>query len=142
MSVISAVYNHLEQDPKLRTLLADSSIDPSKKEVYDEWADNYTTFPYMVLSFSFGVGESWGKNETILNIDIFTESHTVLAEEIKDACIFAIENQTIIDPIDGAYIRIYYNRDGFIVEPEENISHWNVEFALHHWRNSLIKHLE
>lgn len=142
MSVITTIYDVLETNLKLRGLLAQSSIDPSKKAIYDEWADNRTTFPYIVMSFSFAVGESWGKNETIMNLDIFTESNSVLAEEIRDACVFALEMKAFTDPTDGAYIRCYYNRDGFIVEPDENVTHWNLEFALHHWRNSLIKHLE
>lgn len=141
MSIIKAVYDHLEQDPTLRGLLAMSSIDPTKKAIFDEWADWQTNFPYMVLSFSFSEGNHWAKNETILNIDIFTESDTVTAEEIKQACIFALDRQTIIDQTDGAQVRFYYNRDGFIVEPTPNISHWNLEFSLHHWRKSFIDHL-
>lgn len=142
MSVITTIYDVLEADLELRKRLNNSSIDPTKKAIYDEWADNRTEFPYLVMSFSFGVGDHWGKNETILNLDIFTESNSVLAEEIRDACVFALERQTFIDQTDGAFIRCYYNRDGFIVEPDEQVSHWNVEFALHHWRNSLIQHLE
>lgn len=142
MSVITTIYDALETYPRIRELLNNSSIDPSKKAIYDEWADNRTSFPYVVMSFSFGVGEHWGKNETILNLDIFTDTNNILAEEIKDACVFALDQQTFIDSTDGAYVRCYYNRDGYIVEPDEQISHWNVEFALHHWRNSLIQHLE
>lgn len=142
MSVITTIHDALQEDDLLKGLLNNSSIDPSKKAIYDEWADNRTEFPYLVMSFSFGVGEHWGKNETTLNLDIFTYSNTVEAEQIKDACVFALERQTFVDQTDGAYIRCYYNRDGYIVEPDEQVSHWNVEFALHHWRNSLIQHLE
>lgn len=139
MSVITTIYNALETNERLQALLAQSSIDPTKKAIFDEWADWQTDFPYMVLSFSFGLGDHWGKNESILNIDIFTENDTITAEEIKQTCLFAIDQKTFQDPIDGAYIRCYYNRDGFIVEPDPNISHWNLELSLHHWRNSLIK---
>ena len=142
MSIITAVYEHLEQDATLRTLLAMSSIDNTKKAIFDEWADWQTEFPYMVLSFSFTEGNHWAKNETILNIDVFTESDTVTAEEIKQACIFALDRQTITDTTDGAQVRAYYNRDGFIVEPTPNVSHWNIEFGLYHWRNGFISHLE
>ena len=142
MSVINTIYNILQQDEALGLLLANSSIDETKKAIYDEWADWETNFPYMVLSFSFVEGSHWGKNNTILNIDIFTMSNTVLAEEIKNLCILAIDRKIFQDQDDGAHIRVYYNRDGFIVEPDDNITHWNLEFSLHHWRNRLIKHLE
>ena len=142
MSVITTIYNTLQQDEALGLLLANSSIDNTKKAIYDEWADWETNFPYMVLSFSFSEGNHWAKNETILNIDIFTMSNTVLAEEIKELCILAIDRKIFTDQSDGAHIRVYYNRDGFIVEPDDNITHWNLEFSLHHWRNNFIKHLE
>ena len=141
MSVNSSIYAHLEADERLRELLAQSSINPSKKAIYEELAESETTFPYMVLSFSFGLGDHYAKNESILNIDIFSYSNSVQAEDIKEACIFALDRQTIVDTTDGAYIRCYYNRDGIIVEPTENVTHWNLEIALHHWRNGLINKL-
>lgn len=142
MSVITTLYTTLESDERIGALLGQSTIDPTKKAIYDEWADNYTNFPYMVLSFSFTSGDHWGKNITTLNIDIFTEGDTVKAEDIKEACIFAIDRKTVQDPHDGAYIRCYYDTDAIISEPTPNITHWNMVFTLHHWRNEFIRHLE
>jgi hypothetical protein len=142
MSVITTVYKVLEADPRLRALLADSTIDPTKKAIYEEWADHEATMPYMNLTYSFAMGDHFAKDESLLNIDIFTESNTVQAEDIKEACIFALDRQTLVDETDGAFIRCYYNRDGIITEPTDGISHWNVEITLIHWRNNFIAHIE
>jgi hypothetical protein len=143
MSIINAIYNKLVNDSRINELLARSSLNPLKPAVYEEWAENETNFPYLCLSFSFGNSEThFAKQETLLNIDIFTESNSILAEDIKEACIFALDRQTIIDDSDGAFIRCYYNRDGMITEPTDGISHWNIEISLYHWRNNFISHLE
>jgi hypothetical protein len=142
MSVITAIYDHLSTDDRLNTLLGQSSIDPTRKAIYEEWADHETGFPYMNLTYSFGMGEHWAKDETLLNIDIFTESDSMKAEDIKEACIFSLDRQTIMDESDGAFIRCYYNRDGIITEPADGITHWNIEFTLMHWRQGFIRHLD
>lgn len=144
MSVITTIYNALETDTRLRTLLAMSSIDPTKIAIYDEWADHETNFPYLCMTFSMQLSDAhaFGKQETLLNLDIFTYSNSIMAEDIKEACIFALDRQTKVDETDGAYIRAYYNRDGQITEPTDEITHWNVEFSLHHWRNNFIANLE
>jgi hypothetical protein len=142
VSIITAIYNHLVNDTRLDSLLTRSSLDPTKPAIYDEWATNETNLPYLCLSFSLGNSEiHFAKQETLLNIDIFTETNSILAEDIKEACIFALDRQTIIDDSDGAFIRCYYNRDGQITEPADGITHWNIEISLHHWRNSFIQHL-
>lgn len=143
MSIITTIYNHLVADDRLNSLMARSSLDPNKPAIYDEWATNETTFPYLCLSFSLGNSDvHFAKQETLLNIDIFTETNSILAEDITEACIFSLDRQTIIDEHDGALIRCYYNRDGQITEPTDGITHWNIELSLYHWRNSFIMHLE
>lgn len=139
MSVITTIYNVLETDGRLRALLADSVINPTKKAIYEEWADETAAFPYMNLSFSFTVSDDhFAKNETSFTIDIFTESDSLRAEDIKNACIMALDHRTFDDPEDGAHIRVYYNRDAIITEQTPKITHWLVEFSLHHWRNTFI----
>lgn len=141
MGIISTIYNVLVGDDRINNLLARSDINPAQPAIYEEWAIDTTAFPYMVLSFSTLTSDHWAKNETIINCDIFTYSNSIAAEDIKEAVIFALDRRTFIAPADGRYIRCYYNRDGFIVEPMENITHVNLEIATHHWRNDFIKHL-
>lgn len=141
MSIINTIYNVLAEDTRINELLARSDLNPAKPAIYEEWATETTSFPYMVLSFSTITGDHWAKNETIINCDIFTYSNSLEAEDIKEALIFALDRQTFTDEKDGRFIRCYYNRDGFIVEPMENISHVNLEIAAQHWRNDFIAHL-
>jgi hypothetical protein len=141
MSVAGAIYTALQSDSRLKTLLAPHDLDPTKIAVYEEWAERETHFPYVVYSLSYNEGIHFAKQDSVLNLDIFTWSNTVQAEDIKEACIFALDRHTIIDPDDGAQLRIYYSRDGFIVEPADYITHWNLEFNVFHWRNDFINHL-
>ena len=141
MSIINTIYDVLASDERINTLLARSDINPAQPAIYEEWAINTTAFPYMVLSFSTITGDHWAKNETVINCDIFSYSNSIAAEDIKEAVIFALDRRTFTDESDGRFIRCYYNRDGFIVEPMENITHVNLEIAAQHWRNDFIKHL-
>jgi hypothetical protein len=139
MSVITTLYNALEADPDLREILADSTINPEKKAIYDHWADNETLMPYIVISFNFGDSYHWAKRETALTVDIFTYGDTVQAEQIKDMVITRLDREILIDETDGAYIRCYLNADRPLDEAEaDDITHWNIDFSLHHWRNSFI----
>jgi hypothetical protein len=141
VSVAGAIYTKLATDDRLITLLAKSDIKPDSPAIFEEWAERETSFPYVVYSISYNEGFHFAKQDTVLNLDIFTWSNTVKAEDIKEACIFALDRQIITDPDDGAQLRIYYSRDGFIVEPTDQISHWNLEFTVFHWRNDFINHL-
>ena len=141
MSVSKAIHDILQADSRLQTLLNENELDPTKKAIYEEWAYRETNFPYMVYSLSFAEGNHFAKQDSVLNLDIFTWSNTVQAEDIKEACIFALDRQTITDPTDGAQLRIYYSRDGFIVEPVDYVTHWNLEFSVFHWRDGFIQHI-
>jgi hypothetical protein len=141
MSIAQAISDVLQADSRLKTLLAPHSLDPTKLAIYEEWAERETQFPYMAYSLSYTEGMHYAKQDTVLNLDIFTWTNSIQAEDIKEACIFALDRHTITDPTDGALIRIYYSRDGFIVEPADYITHWNLEFNVYHWRNDFITHL-
>lgn len=142
MSVLTTLYTTLESDPTLRTILADSTINPTKKAIYDHWADNETLMPYIVISFDFGESFHWAKRETLLTVDIFTEGDTVQAETIRNLVILRLDREILTDPDDGAFIRCYLNGDRLLDEPDgDEVSHWNVEFSLHHWRNGFIDHV-
>lgn len=141
MSVAQVIHDALVNDSRVTSLIAPHSLDPTKWAVYEEWAERETQFPYIVYSLSYHEGMHFAKQDSILNLDIFTWSNTVQAEDIKEACIFALDRQIIKDPTDGANIRLYYSRDGFIVEPADYITHWNLEFNVFHWRDDFINHL-
>lgn len=142
MSITQAIYDRLQADSTLQELMAPSTINTTKRAIYEEWADPETPMPYLCLSFSLGNSEvHFAKSETLLNIDIFTQIDSITAERIARACIFSLDMQVLTDPDDGAFIRCYYNRDGQITEPTDGIIHWNIEMSLHHWRDSFIEHL-
>lgn len=141
MSVAQTIYDVLANDSRLQSILAPNSLAPTKLAIYEEWADRETQFPYLVYSLSYNEGDHFAKQDTVLNLDIFTWTNTIQAEDIKEACIFALDRQIIKDPTDGALIRLYYSRDGFIVEPADYITHWNLEFNVYHWRDDFIKNL-
>jgi hypothetical protein len=141
MSIITTLYNALEADEDLQSILANSTINPERKAIYDHWADNETLKPYIVIRFDFGESYHWAKRETILTVDIFTDGDTVQAEQIRNLVILKLDREIFIDPDDGAFIRCYLNGDRMLDETEgDEITHWNIEFNLHHWRNSFISH--
>jgi hypothetical protein len=143
MSIITTLYNALETDTELKSILANSTINPEKKAIYDHWADNETLKPYIVIQFDFGESYHWAKRETLLTVDIFTDGDTVQAEHIRNLVILRIDREILIDPEDGAFIRCYLNGDRPIDEAEaDEITHWNIDFSLHHWRNSFVQTLE
>jgi hypothetical protein len=139
MSVITTLYNALESNTDLQTVLANSTINPEKKAIYDHWADNQTPLPYIVIRFDFGTSSHWAKRETSLIIDIFTDGDTVQAEDIRNMVVNILDRNVLEDETDGTKIRCYLNGDRLLDETEgDEISHWNIEFNLHHWRNSFI----
>jgi hypothetical protein len=141
MSVFNTIYDALQNAPNVTGLLAESEYNPTKPAIYEEWASEYTQFPYMVYTISHSEGDHWAKQDSVLNLDIFTEGDTVTAEKIKNECIKVIDRQIFKDQETGANVRIYYSRDGIITEPTPKITHWNLEFSLRHWRKDFISHL-
>jgi len=139
---MTTLYNVLENDINLNNILANSTINPEKKAIYDHWADSETLLPYIVIRFDFGASSHWAKRETALIIDVFTDGDTIQAEEIRNIIIFKLDRNVFEDQTDGSKIRCYLNGDRLLDETEgEQIAHWNIDFSLHHWRDSFISHI-
>lgn len=141
MTVAQVVYDALTNDPIIQSLLANSSTDPTKKAIYEEWANREANYPYLCYTLSNAESDHFAKAETLLNLDIFTWSDTITADKIAKQCEFIFARQELTDPEDGAVIRCYYNRDGFVTEPTDQVIHHNSEFSLYYWKKDFMAHL-
>jgi hypothetical protein len=137
-SIQTAIYDHLMNYQPLTDLLGKSTINPLLPAIYDDWAPENTPMPYVNLTYSYNVSFHFAKIEATLNVDIFTEKDTVLAEEIRNNCLLILDRANLILENDSL-VRIHYRADGQIFEPIQNITHWNLEFLVVYWRKEYIK---
>jgi hypothetical protein len=140
-SIQTEIYKHLIESQPLIDLLGKSTVNPLLPAIYDEWAPENTPMPYINLTYSYNEGFHFAKVEATLNVDIFTIKDTVLAEEIRNQCLIALDRKKIIAENDSM-IRIHYRSDGQLFEPEQDVSHWNIEFGVIYWRREFIRNLE
>lgn len=137
MSIQTDIYNVLASQSDLENLLAASTINPEKPAIYEDWAPEDTPMPYINLTFQTVEGNHWGKRDTKLFVDIFTDQDSTNAEIIKNNVISAIDRKKI-DLSDGDKARVHSDGDRAITEAEPGVVHWEVEFSVYYWRKAWL----
>lgn len=141
MSIKGVIYDLLANNQELKARLANSFIAGAEGSpaIYDRWPANDAEMPYIVHSWRFPPGDTWGQVSAQLQLDIFTSNgDTLEAEEIKEICVRALAWEKMITPNEG-HISIYLGGfDEELPEPEPEIVHWQVDFLVKYWRQQLI----
>lgn len=137
MSIQTAIYSRLAGSEQLRGLLAASTINPAQPAIYEQWAPPDTPMPYINLTYATNEGSHWGKRDTTLIIDIFTDKDSTNAEAIKNKLLTILDRQKI-DLEHEHQARVHSNRDQQIQEPEPYVTHWEIEFSVYYWRKAWL----
>lgn len=138
MSVMTTVFDVLAADTSLKTLLGSHALAPDYPAIYETWAIEDIPMPYMVISWGFDSGEVSTKFDSSIIMDIFTAgTSTLMAETIRNRLIELLERNTFFSEGEGT-IRTHYVRDGNVPEPEEEVTHWMIEFRVIYWDASII----
>jgi hypothetical protein len=141
VSAKSEVYSLLAGNAELNALLARSSIEGAEQQpaIYDAWPGENAAMPYIICSWQFPEGNHWAQVKASLDLDIYTSGgDTTEAEAIKDLCLKILAWEQINTPGEGQ-INIYFGgNDGELQEPDPQVTHWNINFLVKYWRQSLI----
>lgn len=140
MSVLNTVYNALEADEYLNTMLAANKLRGSAPAIYETWAAENTELPYVCLSYVFTTSDHWAKRSIAVSIDVFTASDSLQAENIKDRIIEILDRSVLQDNEDRE-VRCYLDNDNILEEDDPQICHWHLEFEAIVWRNGFIEYL-
>lgn len=140
MSIITATYNALVNDPELSGLLAADPL-TSAAAVYETWAAESARMPYVVQTHEQRKGNHFARIDALAIFDIFTDQGQANAEAIRNE-ILKILDQKAIETENENTARFYYSRDQEITgEPEENITHWQIVFAVQYWRKNWLENV-
>lgn len=145
MSVRTAIYERLANDPALNNLLARSNIEGMEEApaIYERWAAEGTPFPFINLIWTFGESSAhWVKREGVLTVDIFTGgADSTQNEAIQRRIVELLDHEQTIDPEDGR-IETYYQGELDTPEDTPNVIHWSLDFRVDHWRESFINYIQ
>lgn len=139
MSAKKEIYNLLTGNADLTAMLAKSVIDPLQPAIYDAWPGDNAVMPYMIYSMQNNEGQHWAQVAADLQLDIFSNSgDTTEAEAIKDKALEVLAWQKITNSTEGIITIYPGGNDSEIQEPEPGVCHWNIDFLVKYWRQSLI----
>jgi len=141
MSIEQAIYDVLSNDTELSGLLARSSFNTLKPAIYEAWASDETEMPYINLTYTTVEADHWGKRDTTLLVDIFTNSDSTVTEAIKNRVITILDRQKLT--LEGDHIaRIHSDNETQILEDTSLVLHWEIEFSILYWRKNWIEATE
>jgi len=126
-------------DPLLIAMVAKASWGAAA--IYDDWQEMENKYPCIVITWSTAEGNHWGRRDSLVDFDIFTQGNSgVIAEDIKDR-IIELYDQQIFESDESGPIRMYLGSDFKTPEDTPKIIHWNVQFKAIHWRKSFISQM-
>jgi hypothetical protein len=140
MSIQTAVYLALANDPTLGSLLNTSTINPEKPAIYEVWAPQDTPMPYINLTYTTAEGNHWGKRNATLFVDIFSDSDSIQAEAIRNRVLKILDRQTL-ELENNHSARVHSDRDTLVTDTTPRITHWEMEFSIYYWRKTWIETL-
>jgi hypothetical protein len=93
------------------------------------------------LTYNTVEADHWGKRDTTLLVDIFTNSDSTVTEAIKNRVITILDRQKLT--LEGDHIaRIHSDNEMQILEDTSLVLHWEIEFSILYWRKNWIEATE
>jgi hypothetical protein len=131
MNVQKILFQTLGDCADVTAELAASEINPAAPAIYDNWAQEWSEYPFIVCGFSTEYSQPY-KSITRLELDLYTERDQQRANMIMQRVIGCLNNKKLFDET-GAYYRFYYEGDGEVLTVDETITNWNAAFTLVCW---------